>query len=90
MKTKRISPYTRLLNEIKEFLSNNIKYRHEKLMWRYSKKSLENKTAWDLSQLWERVQAADQLGYDVQLKANDSGLEVSYIKKINIPFHWEN
>jgi len=86
MTTKRISPYTRLLNQIKQFVADNIKYRHKKLMWRYPKKRLNE--GWNLDDLHERIQAADQLGYDVQLIANDSGLEVHYIKKINIPFGW--
>ena len=87
MTTKRLNPYQRLLNQIKDFLRDDVKYRHKKLMWRYSKKSLNN--GWDLSQVYERVQAAEQLGYDVQLIANGSGLEVHYIKKINIPYGWE-
>ena len=86
-KQKRISPYTRLLNQIQQFIADNIKYSHRKLMWRYTKKTLNS--GWDLTQLWERVRAADQLGYDVKLVANDSGLEVIYVKKINIPYEWD-
>lgn len=38
--------------------------------------------SWSLSNLAERVAAADQLGYDVVLKSDDSGLRVEYVAKI--------
>lgn len=86
-KTKRISPYTRLLNEIISFI-DNLKYRHKKLMWRYPKKTMET-GSWNLNDLHERTAAAQQLGYEVKLVACDQGLEVYYIKEIpNIPGIW--
>ena len=47
-------------------------------MWVYPKNKLTEK---DLYDLYERVAAAEQLNYDVQLFATDDGLSVKYIEK---------
>jgi hypothetical protein len=36
-----------------------------------------------MKQLFERVSAAEQLGYDVTVTATDEGLVFTYIKKIS-------
>lgn len=83
---KRVNPYTRLLSEVQKHLYS-IMYRHRKTMWRYAKEQL-NQT-WRLNGLWERVAAAEQLGYDVVLEAKEDGLHVVYVKKIpDTPFEW--
>jgi hypothetical protein len=85
---KRLNPYSRLLNEIREYM-RDLRYRHTKIMWRYSKNTLGD--GWDLNQLYERVAAAGQLGYEVKLIASDKGLEVIYQKEVpNIPWEWRD
>lgn len=79
MKAKPISPYQRLMDRFKEF-ANKIEYREKITMWVYPKNKLTE--SWSLKDLYERVAAAEQLNYDVQLLATDGGLEVKYIKKI--------
>lgn len=84
---KRKNPYQRLLDDIKNWC-REVKYRHEKVMWLYPKAKL--KQGWDLHDLYERTQAAQQLGYDVQLVATDDGLSVRYKKQVpSVPYSWE-
>lgn len=78
MKTKPISPYERLMNEFKRF-ANDVEFRKKITMWVYPKNKLTE--SWQVKDLYERVAAAEQLGYDVQLFATDGGLEVRYIQK---------
>lgn len=78
-KTKRISPYTRLLESFREYV-NAVELRHQRSMWVYPKARLGE--SWGLTDLNERVAAASQLGYDVILRATDEGLQVRYIKQI--------
>lgn len=86
MTTKRINPYQRLLEEIRSYI-RKVKYRHTKTMWIYPKKVLTD--GWDLGFLYQRTAAAEQLGYDVQLKATEEGLVVQYVKKIpEPPYSW--
>lgn len=85
--SKRLNPYQRLLNEIKDFCSK-ILYRHEKIMWRYPINRLND--TWKLGEVYQRVAAADQLGYDVMLIADQDGLLVKYVKKLpRIPWMWQ-
>ncbi len=86
MKDKPKTPYQRLLDDIKEW-TRKVRFRHEKVMWNYPKGRL--KEGWSLNDLWERVAAAEQLGYDVQLVANDDGLRVYYRKRVpDVPYSW--
>lgn len=78
--TKRISPYTRLKKIASEWAVKAL-YPHARPMWCYPRNKLESKS-WCLAALYERTAAAEQLGYDVKLKATDSGLEVKYVKKV--------
>lgn len=87
METKRKNPYVVLLEEIREHC-RKIKYRHTKQMRHYPKARLSE--GWSLLNLYERVAAAKQLGYDVVLKADDTGLVVNYVKEVPAtPFSWE-
>jgi hypothetical protein len=79
MKTKPISPYARLLNEFRDYV-NGIDFRRRARMWTYPKEKLAQ-SQWYLYDLAERTSAADQLGFDVQLKVKDGALEVWYIKR---------
>ena len=80
MKQKPINPYTKLLHKIKEFCFN-IKYPYLISMWFYEKNSLKT-TQWKLLDLYERAAAAEQLGYEVIIAAEDDGLNVYYRKKL--------
>ncbi len=77
-KTKPITPYARLLAAFRQYVSA-VEYPHTKYMWRYPKKRLHE--GWQLTDLAERVAAADQLGFDVVLQNDDDGLKVLYRKK---------
>ena len=79
MKNK-INPYTTLLNEFREWCYK-AHDRHAIIMWHYPKDKLATES-WRLLDLFERVAAAKQIGYDVELRATDAGLEVWYIKQL--------
>jgi hypothetical protein len=86
MKDKPKTPYQRLLEEIQTW-AMKVAHRHEKLMWRYPKEKIRD--SWRLDDLYERVAAADQIGYDVQLVANADGLAVIYKKRVpDVPYKW--
>lgn len=80
------NPYTVLMNRAKQF-AFDIQYRHKKTMWLYPKARLSE--GWPLTDLAERVQAAHQLDYDVQLEVSDGNLVVQYIKRISIPYEFK-
>ena len=75
---KRFNPYTALLDRAQKFRSQVINP-VTKFMWNYPKSDL--KIGWPLDDLYQRVAAADTLGYDVKLVAAERGLEVSYVKR---------
>jgi len=84
---KRTNPYTRLLTEIKDWM-REFKCSKTVTMWTYPKEKLKN-VGWNLYDLRERVDAAEELGYDVLLKSTPDGLKVMYQKKAPfIPFEW--
>lgn len=90
-KKKRINPdqkpYDRLLEEIKGYCAG-IRHRREVAMYFYPKNRLFE--GWSLLDVYERTQAAEQLGYDTLLSANDAGLRVIYKKKIKAaPIEWQ-
>ena len=74
----REAPYNRLKRVAREALEKQI-HRRRKVMWRYPKGRLSE--GWNLATLAERVQAADQLGWDVQLRVTDGELVVEYVKR---------
>lgn len=77
------NPYTRLLRISRQFAAD-VSYARRRTMWQYPKEKLAG--SWRLDDLAERVQAADQLGYDVQLKVDEGALRVDYVKRCEIPF----
>lgn len=85
MREKPITPYARLLADVRKF-AISVKFAHKKLMWRYNKQDLGKN--WTLTDLYERVKAAEQLGYDVVLIAEDAGLAVQYTKRPDVPWNW--
>ena len=85
---KRIikTPYQRLLEDITKFCGK-LRYRHTVVMWVYPKNRLNE--SWRLGDVYERVCAAEQIGYDVLLQAKDDGLHVVYKKKApDVPYEW--
>lgn len=87
MKTKPKTPYQRLLEDIKKWCYK-VRCRHEKIMWMYPKKRLNE--GWNLGDLYERTMAAEQLGYEVRLIANSEGLTVIYKKQVpDVPYEWK-
>lgn len=81
------NPYQYLLEKIKNFCAA-LQYRHTITMFVCPKKDM-NTIRYDLLSLYQRVKAAEQLGYDVELTATDEGLVVKYKKKIpDIPWDW--
>ena len=79
MTTKRINPYTALKNQFSAW-ATKVFFRRTKSMWTYPKSKLNDR--WQLGGLYERVKAAEQIGYDVKLFATDAGLEVKYVEKL--------
>lgn len=79
-KFKRINPYERLAQDFRDFVIS-IKNLNTVPMWHWKKDTLVG----DLKSTYERVAAADQLGYDTILKATDVGLEVLYRKRAHLP-----
>jgi len=74
----RETPYNRLKKAVMKYMSG-VDYPHRKVMWLYPKSRLSE--SWKLDALAERVQAADQLGFDVKLRMADDGLRVEYVKR---------
>lgn len=85
MKDKPIAPYARLLDSIKRF-AYSVKYPRRRTMWTYPKNKLND--SWALGDLAQRVQAAEQLGYDVHLRNTADGLVVEYVKHPDVPCEW--
>lgn len=84
---KPITPYQRLLGEIRNFCFK-LMHLEKREMWYYTRESLKNQT-FHLGELCERTAAADQLGYEVILIAKEGELRVFYRKKLpEIPYRW--
>lgn len=77
--SQKFNPYSDLKRRFNEFVTQCL-CRHTKSMWTYPKARLGDN--WTLDRLWERVAAAEQIGYDVQIRATDEGLSVQYVKKL--------
>lgn len=74
----RETPYNRLKNAVMQYM-RGVDYPHRIAMWVYPKSRLSE--SWRLDDLAQRVQAADQLNYDVKLRMADDGLRVEYVKR---------
>lgn len=89
-KAKRKNPYQMLFDKIIDFCSK-VKYRHKVCMFNYDKPEEGSEFSFDLQDLYERTRAADQLGYEVRMEVNDSdNLCAYYVKKVDIPYEWED
>jgi len=85
---KTVNPYNRLLDEIKRWVFN-FKNRRSVTMFHWPKEKMKPETGWRLDDVYQRVLAADALGYEVVFTANERGMEASYRKKPKIPWQWE-
>lgn len=83
--TKRVNPYSRLLERITRFC-REIKYAHRRTMFTYPRDRLN--AGWRLDQVYERVSAADQIGYECVVIADDTQLRIEYRKKVEIPYEF--
>ena len=72
---KRTNPYTRLKNIAQQYIYE-IKNPVTKGMFYYETKTLNDRD----TQLKERIIAARQLGYKVEVLATKEGLEFKYVK----------
>lgn len=83
----RKNPYQRLLEEIRDWC-RLVTYRHEVTMFVYPKYKLNE--GWSMKEVWDRTAAAEQLGYDVQIIADNDGLTIKYKKKLpKVPYSWQ-
>lgn len=79
-----MNPYTALKKTASEW-ADKVTKRCRVRMWFYPSDRLDE--VWSISALKERVAAANQLGYDVELVSREDGLHVEYVKKIpNRPY----
>lgn len=77
---KRKTPYQMLLETAREW-AWDAAHPHERPMFTYYKKHLDS-GYYELRGLYERTKAADALGYDVYVEADDTGLHMRYRKRI--------
>lgn len=78
MKQKPITPYQRLLDVARRF-ATRVEAPTRRHLWTYPIDKLDS--SWGMSKLHERALAAEQLGYTIELKPTDKGLEVWYVQK---------
>jgi hypothetical protein len=77
---KRTNPYTTLKNYFSEYVTSVIE-RPRICMWRYPIEELSD--AWSLRDLYQRVDTARHLGYEVHLRADVDGLHVEYVPEVD-------
>lgn len=78
--TKRVNPYTRL-KEIGQQFALDVKYRHSVGMFHFNRSNLKDSTSWSLDDVYERALAAETLGFEVILHADNEGMSINYRKK---------
>ena len=79
------TPYSRLLNKIKKF-SEELKLAHTANMFAISKQDLGK--SYGFQDIWERTMAAQQIGYEVVIKADLEGIHINYRKTVSVPTMW--
>jgi hypothetical protein len=86
MADKRITPYQRLLSDVRDY-ARKVEFPRTRAMWTYPKAKLAD--GWQLFDLNERVAAAAQIGYETILESTEAGLVVKYRKRApDTPFGW--
>ncbi len=76
------NPYTRLKRACLKW-AQSVYSPEKKLLWLYKKSDFDKQV--NLYFLYERVGAADDLGYDVRLESRSDGLQVVYVKRPDQP-----
>lgn len=85
-KPKRKTPYQMLMEDAQRF-ARDVKYPRQYEMFFLPKSNLS--AGYNLDDVYERVQAASQLGYDVMLKATENGIKIMYVeKRPETPLGW--
>ncbi len=84
---KPLNPYDRLKSVCREWMRQIIEP-EKRLMWTYPLGEMQKGKTWNWLELWAKVGAAHDLGYDVMLEAKETGLMVRYVKQAPGP-PWE-
>ncbi len=74
----RINPYTRLKDICNEW-AEKVQFPHRRSMFSFKKVTIGSNT-WQLYDVRERVLAAKQLGYHVEVLVRDDDLIFQYVK----------
>ncbi len=84
---KPVNPYTRLKDAARLYIAK-LQHPDRRNMFYITAKQLEGGT-FELSDVYERTRAAHQLGWDVQLVADEKGLRIQYVKQPPQQMPWE-
>jgi len=76
----RINPYTRLKKICKDY-AMKVDYPRKISMYYWSKNKLNKQTGYVLDDVYQRVLAADALGYEVHIFADGDGMAFKYVEK---------
>ena len=79
IRPKPKTPYQHLLEDVKKW-AFGVVYPKRTTMFFYKKDSLRA-GSWVLWDVYERTKAADTLGYDVKITAEEDGLYMRYVKR---------
>ena len=82
-KTKPITPYQRLRDSAR-IIGSKILHPRRTHMFTYDAKKVTDRVGFRIDDLAERVQAANQLGYDVRVTWSDAGLSFHYVERIDV------
>lgn len=84
-KQKTITPYQRLLDEIHDLV---FKWRHRHTVSLFTIPVSDLKTkSFTMLDVYHKVQAAQDLGYEVVLEVGSDRLYAFYKRKVEVPFH---
>lgn len=75
------NPYALLKLSAQEFVRKCLTRRTVTCML-FKKENVESGAGYDMRDLSQRVQAAQQLGWDVRVRWTDAGLQVEYVEKM--------
>lgn len=80
MKSKPINPYDVLRGKYRQLRLEALSPQRRQ-MWHYDLDSIKRGDTYALDRLYQRVHAANTLGWDVRLVAHDDGLRVEYVRR---------
>jgi len=79
-----VNPYTRLLEKAREFESQ-VKFPRGIFGRYFGLKQVKDQVGFRLDETLIRVETADKLGYNTELRSTDLGLEVVFVKRPELP-----